>query len=170
MSDAGNTPDGAVDASTSDSGTVDAGAVSQCSQPVVATWKADGQPFESQTSLFLSLGANAGFNLTLSACSAGDEVVQFEQIPMFAVGTYPLTFTILHGHSANGDGGGMYVAAGNVSYFTDATHTGTFKITSINNTAKTFNGSFSFTGISDGDASARTVQITEGKLINIKFQ
>ncbi|HXK19797.1 MAG TPA: hypothetical protein VNG33_18425, partial [Polyangiaceae bacterium] len=103
------------------------------------------------------------------ACNpAGDATMQFETIPMLAVGTYPLTFKILHAMPSNGDGGAVFISAGSkgMGYYTDDTHTGTFKITEVDDAAKTWSADFEFTGVAD---DGTTLEITEGHIIKAKF-
>lgn len=131
-----------------------------CTQPVIGTWKAGGKSYAASQALYVGLYAK--FNLTMVACDGSDATMEFETIPMLAVGSYPLTFTILHGKPANGDGGAVFMdTKGNENYFTDDTHTGTFKITKVDAAAKTFSADFEFTGKAD---DGKTLEITDGHI------
>lgn len=137
-----------------------------CDLPVIGTWKAGGKTYEAQTGLFTSFDPAPEFNFNLVACGGSDALVQFEVIPALEPGSYPLTYTILHGKPANGDGGAFYSDPDKKTFFTDDAHTGTFEITAVDETAHTFSADFSFTGKAD---DGETLEISDGHIIDAKY-
>ena len=139
---------------------------SSCTATVIGSWKAGGVSYESQTGLYV--GLDAKFNFTMTACGGSDATMEFETIPKLEVGSYPLTFTILHGKPANGDGGAVFLQGkGGNNYFTDDAHTGTFNITAVDMAAKKFSADFEFSGKAD---DGKTLEITDGHIIDAPFQ
>lgn len=138
-----------------------------CPGAVSASWKADGSTYEMHQSFTVGQ-VGSTMNMVLVACTSDgvDRAVAFNFIPYPPVaGVYPIKYTSAHGIPWNGTISGLYTvgntAATTNSYFTDSTaHSGTFSITNVDATAKTFNGTFDFTGVNDAGSS--TVHITDG--------
>jgi len=164
-----------------DAFTVDAGPVigndtrtNSCPGPVLASWSVDGVPYVSSTILVLSMGT--GWQMTLVECvdDGVDSTLQIADIPgPVAVGSFPISFTVLHGQPASGTAGATWsvTSGGGISdatnYFTDPTHTGVLTITAVDSAASTFSGTFSFLAVND--AGTHVVNVTDGILTNIKF-
>jgi hypothetical protein len=145
-----------------------------CPGPIQASWSVDGVPYLSSTVLLASLGTV--WNLTMVECmnDGVDSTVQIGGVPgPVAVGSYPISFTILHGQASPDAAGATWsvTSGGAISdptnYYTDPSHTGVVTVTSIDSAASTFSGTFSFSAIND--AGTHVVQVSDGVLTNIKF-
>jgi len=177
----GSTPDGGGPAVVGHDGAVardaaraDARAVNSCTQPITATWSVDGVPYVSDTTLYFSL--DTAWQLTLLECvdDGVDRILQFSSIPgPIAVGTYPLSYQILHANPANGNGGAFWASgsssaiSADTNYYTDDVHTGSFSVTAVDPINLTYSATFSFTAVND--AGTKTVQVTDGVITNAKY-
>lgn len=139
-----------------------------CTGPVVAEWDVDGTHYKSSTSLFTDVGTSYTFNLV--ACeapgSSGDRDVEFGYFPSpIAVSTFTLKDPLLGGMS--GMISGAMFLDGNTAYKTDADHMGTLKITAMDTTAMTVDGTFEFESVADDGTTTRS--ITNGVITKMKY-
>jgi len=139
-----------------------------CPGTVIASWDADGVPWQSSTPLFIAEETNYTFNCVacLPATGSGDKLVEFGYPPEpVAPGTFPLTDSLAAG-MAGVKYGALYID-GTANYRTDADHSGSLVITDVDNVAHTFDGTFSFSAITqDG---LQTVNVSNGKLTKFPF-
>jgi hypothetical protein len=145
-----------------------------CPGPIQASWSVDGVPYLSSTVLLVSLGTV--WQVTMVECmnDGVDSTVQIAGIPgPVAVGSYPISFTLLHAQPSSGAAGASWsvTSGGAISdptnYYTDPSHTGVLTVTSVDSATSTFSGTFSFSAIND--AGTHVVQISDGVLANIRF-
>jgi hypothetical protein len=134
----------------------------------------DGVPYLSSTVLLVSLGTV--WQLTMVECmnDGVDSTLQIAGIPgPVAVGSYPISFTILHGQPSSGTAGASWsVKSGGAisdptNYYTTPSNTGMLTITAVDSATSTLSGTFSFSAIND--AGSHVVQVSDGVLTNIKF-
>lgn len=175
---AGSGGDGGAVGTTADAGgarSIDAPRRNTCPGPVIASWKVDGTPYVASTVGYGSVGPT--WQLTIVECvdDGVDKTLQFSMLPTpVAVGTYPLSFKILHAMPANGNAGAMWAAGKNASisadtnYYTDSTRTGTFEVTAVDAAAMKFSARFSFSAVND--AGTGMVSVTEGTIENATYR
>ncbi len=135
---------------------------------MVASWAALGSDHQSESTVFGPRGST--FDLTLVACGDGDSVHFFSVPYPPAEGTYPLQWRPSHGLDANGFAGASYSQNFGANYFTDATgpdSTGSLVLTSVDATAKTMSGTFSFHATTD--SGTKSVDVTKGTMSGVPF-
>ncbi len=136
---------------------------SDCPGKEYASWKVDGTAY-TMNNAFTVGQTPPTMSMMLIACvnDGVDKTISLSFIPFPpAVGKYPVQYKSMHGTKWNNTASAVYSIEKGNNYFTDdASNTGSFVISSIDEGAKTFTGTFEFTAASDDGSSL--VRITDG--------
>ncbi len=143
-----------------------------CPSTIQASWKVDGMPYASSRVVVLYIGTHSQIAMVECSDDSAKGALQIDLPGPIAVGSYPLSFTILHGQVSATEAGAYWsktgTSGGDTTYFTTAAHTGVLDIASLDTATTTFSGTFAFSATND--AGTQVVQITDGVFTAAKYQ
>ena len=136
-----------------------------CSTLIGGSWKVNGTNYlATSLTTVTSNSSNSNFYITGYACLSNTTGYKYFNILVpqrFSVGTYSLSAKPTY----LGPAGANYISNTD-SFATDANHTGSLTITSINTVDSTYSATFYFSAVSK---NASVVTITNGVLTNLGF-